>query len=219
MTVVKPASPQRSWLVEPKRLEWSPLLLHPQGWQWRHGEAHWAAEGRGAEPPCHLWREAWHRCREGPPSGAGSLNLYQMTLRCHDCFRSIRIKNSDFFAVKIRVCIFWQRTRAAEVQWDDGVSGSRGQQGEGLGLLLQLVIQAGLSLFLHCLCEQFDHVHFCDLLFHILLHQGWGHVRLAALLHRLFLLLLLQLLLHWLDIHGLLQGQNHFLFLDATVTY
>lgn len=114
-------------------------------------------------------------------------------------------------------CVYLRpRTRAAEVQQDDGVSGSWGQPGEGLGLFLQPVIQAG-RLGLYRLSEQFDHVHLWALLFHILLQQGWRHVRLAAL-HYSLVLLLRQLLLHWLHICGLLQRQDQFLLLDATVT-
>ncbi len=109
------------------------------------------------------------------------------------------------------------RTRAAEVQGDDCVSSSWGQQGEGLGLFLQPLIQASQRLGLHCLCEQFDHIHLWALL--LLLQQGRRHVGLAALDHSLlFLLWLLLLLLHWLHILDLLQRQDQFLLLDAAVT-
>lgn len=114
-------------------------------------------------------------------------------------------------AVKKFKCVYMRpRTRAAKVQGDDCVSSSWGQQGEGLWLFLQLVIQASQRLGLYRLSEQFDHIQLWALL--LILWQGWRHVGLAALNHSLFFLL------HWLHILDLLQRQDLFLLLDATVT-
>lgn len=88
-----------------KGLECSTLLLYPQSWWCRHGEAHWAAEGKEAEPACHLWREALHHCKEGPPSAVGSQSLDKTTLDSKKSFNLTGYKHRLMIQRGLSVCI------------------------------------------------------------------------------------------------------------------